>query len=68
MVIEMDADEVDAYLRLLQRDGATIATDDDGGSDTNARVEFQAASARHYFVLVTSFEAGETGANQVSVR
>lgn len=53
---------------MLGRDGATIATDDDGGSETNARVEFRAPYAGGYFVIVTSFGAEETGAYQVSVR
>ncbi len=61
VVVQMDSDELDAYLRVLGRDGATIATDDDGGSETNARVEFRAPYAGGYFVIVTSFGAEETG-------
>ena len=31
-----------AYLRVLRKDGTPVATDDDGGSQPNARVEFRA--------------------------
>lgn len=67
VAVHMNSDDVDAYLRVLGRDGATIATDDDGGSETNARVEFRAPYAGGYFVIVTSFGEEETGAYQVSV-
>ena len=68
VAVQMDSDDLDAYLRVLGTDGATIATDDDGGSETNARVEFRAPYAGGYFVIVTSFGEEETGAYQVSVR
>ena len=66
--LEMDSDDVDAFLRVLAGDGTTIATDDDGGSGTNARVDFRAPDAGDYLVLATSYEAGETGAYSLRVR
>ena len=68
VVIDMESDDVDAYLRVLRYDGTAIATDDDGGSGSNARVEFPAPEAGDYLVIATSYEAGETGAYLVSVR
>ena len=68
VVIAMDSDDVDAYLRVLGNDGTTIATNDDGGSGSNARVEFRAPYAGDYFVIATCYEAGETGSYRVRVR
>ena len=68
VVIDMESDDVDAYLRVLRNDGTTIATNDDGGSGSNARVEFQAPQAGYYLVIATSYEAGETGGYGVTVR
>ena len=68
VVIDMESDDVDAYLRVLRKDGTMIAYDDDGGSGSNARVEFQATYAGDYLVIAASFEAGETGGYWVGVR
>ena len=68
VVIDMESDDVDAYLRVLQSDGTVIATDDDGGSGSNARVEFRAVYAGDYLIIATSFSADETGGYQVRVR
>ena len=67
VVIDMESDDVDAYLRVLRKDGTPVATDDDGGSGSNARVEFRAVYAGDYLVIVTSYEAGETGGYGVGV-
>ncbi len=68
VVIDMESDDVDAYLRVLRNDGTPVATDDDGGSGSNARVEFRAVYAGDYLVIATSYEAGETGGYGVRVR
>lgn len=68
VVIDMESDDVDAYLRVLRNDGTPVATDDDGGSGSNARVEFRAPSTGDYLVIATSFGAGETGTYRVRVR
>ena len=68
VAIDMDSDDVDAYLRVLRYDGTTIATNDDGGSGSNARVEIQASQAGDYLVIATSCESGEIGAYRVRVR
>ncbi len=61
VVIDMESDDVDAYLRVLRKDGTPVATDDDGGSGSNARLEFRAVCAGEYLVVVTSFGEGEVG-------
>ena len=53
---------------MLRYDGTTIATNDDGGSGSNARVEIQASQAGDYLVIATSYESGEIGAYRVRVR
>ena len=68
VVIDMESDDVDAYLRVLRQDGTTVATDDDGGSGSNARVEFRAPYAGDYLVIGTSYETGETGTYRLRVR
>ncbi len=68
VVMDMESDDVDAYLRVLRNDGTAVASDDDGGSGSNARVEFRAVYAGDYLVIATSYEAGETGAYRVRVR
>ena len=67
VVIDMESDDVDAYLRVLRKDGTPVATDDDGGSGSNARVEFRAVSAGDYLVIATSFKEGETRGYRVGV-
>lgn len=42
VVIDVESDDVDAYLRVLREDGTPVTTDDDRGSGSNARVEFRA--------------------------
>ena len=61
VVIDMESDDVDAYLRVLRSDGTVIATDDDGGSGSNARVEFRVPNAGHCLVIATSYEVAGVG-------
>ena len=68
VVIDMESDDLDAYLRVFRQDGTLVETDDDGGSGSNARVEFRAVYAGDYFVLATSFGERETGGYRVRVR
>lgn len=68
VVINMESDDVDAYLRVLRKDGTPVATDDDGGLGSNAQVEFRAVYAGEYLVIATTYEAGETGVYRVGVR
>ena len=68
VVIDMESDDVDAYLRVLRNDGTPVATDDDGGSGSNARVDFRAPYAGDYLVITTSYGAGEEGGYRVKGR
>ena len=68
VVIDMESDDVDSYLRVLRRDGTTIAIDDDGGSGSNARVAFRAPYEGEYLVITASYEAGVGGTYRMRVR
>ena len=61
LVVTMESDDVDAFLRVVGRDGSTLESDDDSGSGTNARVEFEAPYTGEYFVIATSYGSGDTG-------
>ncbi len=68
VVIDMESEDLDAYLRVFRKDGTPVVTDDDGGSGSNARAEFRAVYAGDYFVIATSYGERETGAYRVRVR
>ena len=61
VVITMDSEDVDAYLVVLQDDGTEVASDDDGGTDYNARVEFRARATEQYTILAASLSSETTG-------
>ena len=61
VVITMDSEDVDAYLVVLQDDGTEVASDDDGGTDYNARVEFRARATEQYTILAASLFSETTG-------
>lgn len=65
LVVTMLSEAVDAYLRVAQRDGNVIASDDDGAGGTDARVEFAAPDSGEYLIIATTFPSGEQGAYQI---
>ena len=67
-VVTMVSDSVDAYLRVVQRDGNVVARNDDGGDGTDARLEFEAPNSGDYLVVATTFGSAETGAYSLHVR
>ena len=48
-------------MEIVHEVGGPVATDNDGGSGSNARVEFRAVYAGDYLVIATRCEAGERG-------
>ena len=67
LVVTMESDDVDAYLELLGTDGTSLASNDDSGSGTNARIEFDTTHPGEYFVIARSFAPGETGSYRIRV-
>lgn len=56
--VTMGSDEFDSYLRLGRLDGCDweeLATDDDGGEDTDARLRYTLPSDGEYVIRATSF-------------
>jgi serine protease Do len=67
-VIDLKSKEFDAYLRIEDAAGKTVAEDDDGGGGLNARLQFTPPGADTYRIIVTTFGNNETGAYTLSVR
>ena len=67
LAIVMESDELDAYLLLEGQDGAVVAQDDDGGSGSNARIDFRVPEAGQYRVIASSYGSSETGPYRIRV-
>ena len=67
LLIAMKSTEFDTYLRVLDADGNTVITDDDGGGGTDSRIS-QIFGPGTYRVEATSFDAGESGAYEIELR
>jgi hypothetical protein len=57
----------DNWLRIEDAKGKQLAEDDDSGGGTDARIIFDCKTAGEYRVIVTSFNAEETGDFTVTV-
>jgi hypothetical protein len=66
-VINLDAPQFDAYLRLAHLNGQPIAEDDDGGGGLNSQIQFTPDATKSYLVVATSL-AGGTGPYTLTVR
>ncbi|MCU0881317.1 MAG: PPC domain-containing protein [Hyphomonadaceae bacterium] len=70
-VIDARSGDFDTMLTLSNRAdfGTELASDDDGGTGTNSRLAFRATEAGDYYILLTSFEGGDTtGAFTIEVK
>lgn len=67
VVIDLHSTDFDTYLGLLAPSGADTQNDDYEGSTTRSRIEKTLDETGEWSVLVTSFEAGETGAYDLSI-
>lgn len=61
IVANMESDDVDSHLRVLRDDGPEIASDDDGGSGVNARVEFRVPTAGQYKIRASAYDDDDSG-------
>ena len=62
VVVAMESEEINSYLLVLREDGVEVATDNNGGSGLNARVDFRAPTTGQYTILATNFASSrETG-------
>lgn len=65
LAIIMESDQLDAYLLLEGQDGAVVAQDDDGGSGSNARIDYRVPEAGQYRVIASSYGSSETGTYRI---
>ena len=68
ITIEVGTNEFDSYLIVLDPEEKKIAENDDGGEGNQAKVTINLVSSGTYTVIVTSYEAEETGSYQLRVR
>ncbi len=66
--IELQSNDFDAYLVLQDVKGKKLAEDNDSGGGLNAKLTFTAPVDGLYKVLVTTFNANETGNYTLTVR
>ena len=66
LVISLNSTAVDAFLRVLDSNGTVVASDDDGGGDTNALI-LQSFAPGTYRIEVTSFSGEESGPYNLSI-
>jgi len=67
LAISLSSQEFDAYLWLYDEERQVIATDDDGGGDTNALIKMRLPTDGTYYVLVNAYGEGETGDYQLEL-
>ncbi|HEX3313515.1 MAG TPA: TlpA disulfide reductase family protein, partial [Gemmataceae bacterium] len=70
--IDMTSRKLDSYLRLEDPDGHTVAEDDDGGGDFNARIVYKATKTAKHKIVATATKTGSrpetTGRYRLTVR
>lgn len=69
VTILLRSSDFDAYLMLQDADGRTLASDDDGGSGTDAQLTYAVVAGRTYRLVANSYGAElVTGAYRLTVR
>jgi hypothetical protein len=69
-IITMNSGDFDAYVWVAKTVGGlteTLASDDDGGGDTNARLRFRATESGTYYIVAQSLSSDGTGAYELKV-
>jgi hypothetical protein len=59
--IDMKSKAVDAYLRLEDPSGKSLAENDDGGGNQDARIVYRPSRAGEYKIHATTFDNGNAG-------
>lgn len=69
VVIQLRSTDFDAYLLLQDADGRTLASDDDGGSGTDAQLTYEVEAGRTYRIVANSYgDERSTGLYRLMVR
>ena len=61
IVANMGSEQVDSYLLVVRDDGTVVASDDDGGSGANARVDFQVPATGRYQIRARGYDDDAAG-------
>ena len=61
VVINMKSAEFDSFLEVLRADGTVLASNDDGGSGTDARLVFQAPAVGDYKIRARGYDDDDSG-------
>jgi len=69
VTIDLRSSEFDAYLIVQDAEGATLATDDDSGEGTDARVSMHMERGHSYRILANSYgEDRQSGTYRIALR
>jgi hypothetical protein len=69
VIIDLTSSDFDAYLIVQDERGSTVATDDDSGEGTNARVTLRVQAGRTYRILANTYgEDRATGLYRLALR
>jgi hypothetical protein len=69
VTIDLSSGDFDAFLIVRDAEGATLATDDDGGDGTNARITLHVQAGRTYRIIANSYgEDRATGLYRLTAR
>jgi serine protease Do len=66
--LDLESEDVDAFLRLEDSSGRQLAEDDDSGGRLNSRIVFRPMKDDTYRIIVTTCDPGQTGAYRLTVR
>ena len=67
IVISLSSSDFDSYLAIVTSDIEWENQDDDGGGDSNARLDVTLPVTGRYVIIVTTYEGDETGDYTLSV-
>jgi hypothetical protein len=71
ITVDLRSSDFDTYLSLMRGPGDQLVDNDDlteGGSDTNSRLSYRAEATGLYYIAVTTFRHGATGAYTLAIR
>jgi hypothetical protein len=68
VTIDMMSDELDAFLYLMNANGETLASDDDGGTGLNARIRYTVPARGSYVARANSYDSSDRGAYTVRIQ
>jgi hypothetical protein len=68
MIVELTSDDFDTYLIVAPPEGEQFDNDDYEGATNRSLITLQTVAGETYRVTVTSFQAGESGAYDLTIR